>query len=180
MWLLAFFFPFRDFLFQIIQSPLHLRMFKVNGDLATCPGFTYSPSHCRTDYLFHNSSWETVAITIHDRGDRWVKKRGWLRSNHFEPPSPNWHPWNRWLPLRFMFLFGYCCKEIKGYLYSWKPLSFFFPPQQAPVHSFVMSRSHIPWGLFYIRNGPLSCSRIVLFTHHHCQTDTLAHPHNFR
>lgn len=121
-------------------------MFKVHGGLATCPGFTYSPKHYCSGHLFHNSSQETVAIARDDRSDRWVKERGWLRGNHLSPPLtgiPELAGFHRDL----YFCLDIALRRLKD-LYSWKPSSLFLPwgpSGHAPIHSFVVRRTHIPW-----------------------------------
>lgn len=122
----------------------------MHGELATCLGFTYSSRHYNTDHLFHNFSREAaVAIARDDTGDRWIKETGWLRDNHLSPTS---HPPTVILKFSDFHRDLYFCLDIASRRlkdqYSWKPPSLFLswgPSDHAPIHSFVMRTTQIPW-----------------------------------
>lgn len=148
----------------------------MRGALATCPGFTQSPRHYCTVHLFHNFSRETVAIARDDRGDRWVKERGWLRGSHLGPAR---HPATGSLECAGFHRDLYFCLDVAlrrlKDLYSWKPPSSFLPQgpsDHAPVHSFVMRRTHMPWEF-------ILCWKSHSVFHAHCLIYSSPLPHRY-
>lgn len=132
----------------------------MHGELATCLGFTYSSRHYNTDHLFHNFSWEAVAIPRDDTGVRWVKETGWLRGNHLSLTS---HPPTVILKLSDFHIDLYFCLDITlrrvKDQYSWKPPFLFLswgPSDHAP-NSFLCNENNSDSLRIYSMPGIVLC-----------------------